>query len=246
MSEVPSAPPGAAPSCAVLVMSCDAYQDLWLPFFTLFWRYWSDCPFPVYLGTNTANYQNSRVTTLPVGDHEWSKRLRLCLEQIDADYVLLLLEDYFLNEPISTKSIRRNLEALDALAGIVLRLYPLPTGPDIAVPGHAGIGVIHPLAPYRMSAQPSIWNRLELLQLLVDDESIWDFEWQGSVRSRERSGGFYATEGKAFPHRHVVERGEWFWNAARYFGKQQIGCDLTARPVMNPWDGIREGTQPAA
>ena len=38
--------------CSVLVPSCDAYADLWIPFFALFWRYWSDCPFPVYLGTN--------------------------------------------------------------------------------------------------------------------------------------------------------------------------------------------------
>ena len=38
---------------AVVVSSCDAYSDAWKPFFKLFFKYWSDCPFPIYLVTNT-------------------------------------------------------------------------------------------------------------------------------------------------------------------------------------------------
>jgi len=39
-------------NCSILIPSCDKYSDLWRPFFTLFWRHWPDCPFPVYLGSN--------------------------------------------------------------------------------------------------------------------------------------------------------------------------------------------------
>src|SRR5579875_2993140 len=85
----------ALPPCAVLVMSCDAYRDLWNPFFTLFRRYWHDCPWPVYLGTNRLQFADEHVTSLAAGDGPWSERLRFCLQQIEADFVLLLLEDYF-------------------------------------------------------------------------------------------------------------------------------------------------------
>ncbi len=62
------------PGCAVLVMSCGAYRDLWTPFFTLFWRYWPDCPFEVYLGTDCETFDDRQVTMLAVGNHEWSDK----------------------------------------------------------------------------------------------------------------------------------------------------------------------------
>ena len=228
---------GEQASCAVLVMSCDAYSDLWKPFFALLHQYWPECPFPVYLGTNWTAYDGRGVTSLLAGDGEWSERLRLCLEQIASDYVLLLLEDYFLDKPISTREILRHLDSLDELQGAMLRLYPRP-GPDTRVPGNAQIGRIDVHAPYRMSTQPAIWHRAQLLRLIVDEESIWEFEWKGTVRSKQLRDGFYATWTKAFPFRHVLERGEWFWLAARHYQKQGIGCDFEARSVMSPWSGM--------
>ena len=34
---------------AILILSCDKFSDLWKPFFDLFWKYWPDCPYNVYL-----------------------------------------------------------------------------------------------------------------------------------------------------------------------------------------------------
>lgn len=48
---------GRAADVAVVVASCDAYADLWEPFFRLFRRYWPDCPYPVYLGSNFRTYR---------------------------------------------------------------------------------------------------------------------------------------------------------------------------------------------
>ncbi len=221
------------PSCAVLVMSCDAYRDLWTPFFTLFRRFWPDCPFPVYLGSTQAVFADPHVNTLAAGDSSWSRALRLCLQQIDATYVLLLLEDFFLERHVVTDTILRNLKTLEALNGIVLRLFPHP-GPDSAVPEHRGVGRLHPAAPYRVSAQAALWNRSGLMDLLRDEESPWDFEWKGSKRSQAQPDGFYSTYEATLLYRQVVERGKWFWGAARYYGRQEIGCDFAARPVMSP------------
>ena len=46
---------------SVLVMSCDAYSDIWEAFNTLFKRYW-DCPYKVYFGTETKD--NKDFTTI--------------------------------------------------------------------------------------------------------------------------------------------------------------------------------------
>ena len=220
-------------------MSCDAYRDLWRPFFTLFWRHWPDCPFPVYLGANRLRYDDPRVTTFAAGDYEWSKRLRLCLEQMDCDYVLLLLEDYFFETSISNARIIEYLNLLHDLEGSVLRLYPLP-GPDLEIPGQNKIGRIHGMAAYRVSTQAAIWSRGTLLRLLRDDESIWEFERKGTERSKHELGAFYATYEAALPYGQVVERGKWFRSAARYYANRQIGCDFDARPVIGPITALKK------
>jgi hypothetical protein len=223
-------------------MSCDAYRDLWTPFFTLFWRYWPDCPFPVYLGTNSAYFDDPRVRNLRAGNHEWSQRLKAHLQQIEAEYVLLLLEDYFFTASISTEAINESLHWLHRLNGIVLRLFPCP-GPDEPLEHNRAIGRIYPYAWYRVSTQAAIWKKPQLLELLLDHESIWDFELKGSQRTQLQPQGFYSTYKAVIRYQQVVERGEWFWYAARRFGKQRIGCDFAARPVMSPERALKKALQ---
>jgi hypothetical protein len=214
-------------------MSCDAYRDLWTPFFNLFWRYWSDCPWPVYLGTEHRPLSDERVTTLTAGDSEWTQRLRFCLNQISSDFVLLLLEDYFLDRSVSTPLLREKLALLARLEGSQLRLFPLP-GPDHKLPEHPELGTLDPRAAYRVSTQAAFWKRSHLLDLLVDDnESIWNFEWNATYRSRSTTPTYYASYKPLIHYRQVVERGEWFRSAARYFGQQEIGCDFTARRIVS-------------
>lgn len=230
-----SAAPGAnaSPSCAVLVCSSDGYQDLWRPFFHLFWRYWPDCPFPVYLGSGLKSHDDGRVVTLYSPERNWTASCRHHLEQIESEYVLLLLEDFFLNQPVDSSAIHANLITLHSLSGSVLRLVPKP-GPDILLSSHPGIGRLHRDAPYRVSLQAAIWNRMDLLALLYDRESAWEFEWNGTERSRVFPSPFLATEKTALGYEHVIERGEWFWSAARKYRREETGCDFEARRVMSP------------
>lgn len=227
------------PSCVVLVMSCDAYKDLWTPFFTLFWRYWNDCPWPVYLGTNQELFPDERVTTVKTGDHAWSERVRFCLNEIDSDFVLLMLEDYFLDSPVSTSELNRALDALASLGGAQLRLYPLP-GPNRKAAANPAFGSIDSRAAYRVSTQAAFWKREHLIDLLAVGESIWDFEWKGTERSRNYAG-YYATYRAILRYEQVIERGEWFRGAARRFGSQNIGCDFTVRPVMTRATALKRG-----
>lgn len=213
-------------------MSSDAYSDLWTPFFHLFWRYWPDCPWPVYLGNEHRPFSDRRVTPLTPGTAEWSARLRFCLNQIDSNYVLLLLEDYFLDRAVSTPLLEEKLVLLDRLNGAQLRLFPLP-GPDHKLAGHSDLGTIDRRAAYRVSTQAAFWNRTHLLGLLVDNEPIWNFEWNATNRSRLSKSTYYATYKPLLHYRQVIERGEWFRSAARYFGNQAIGCDFSARPIMS-------------
>jgi len=233
-------PKEETPSCAVLVVSCDRYRDLWEPFFALFWRYWPDCPFPVFLGSNFATHSDARVKSLTAGeDQSWSRNLRYFLDAIDSEYVLLLLEDFFLNRPVVTRTIIEHLNALHALRGTMLRLYPHPR-PNIRLREFGSIGLIHNAAPYRVSTQPAVWNRKELLGLLRDSESAWEFEVQGTIRSQAKADGYFGSYRPIVPYCHVVERGMWFRSAARRYKQQAIGCDFTVRLVMGRFTAAKK------
>src|SRR5690348_12286619 len=121
----------AAARCSVLVISCDRYRDLWAPFFHQFHKYWPDCPFPVYLGANSASYHDPCVHMLQSGaDESWSKNLKFFLSRIPTRYVLVLLEDFFLDGPVSNSSLLGQLQTLELLGGTVLRVAPNPP-PDL-------------------------------------------------------------------------------------------------------------------
>jgi glycosyltransferase involved in cell wall biosynthesis len=234
-------------SCAVLVVSSDGYKDLWGPFFSLFRKYWPDCPFPVYLGTQTLEADIDGVTTLLAGPDEspplvsgWSGSLRRFLNQLDSGNVLLMLEDFFLSKTVSTANVLEQLAALRSLGGTVLRLNPSPPPTIKAGKDYPGIGEQHRLAPFRVSLQVSIWNRQGLLALLRDGESPWAFEIKGTFRSQEQPGGFYCTLDREIQYWHVVEQGQWFWAAARHYRRKNIGCDFKAREVMDPFTATRK------
>jgi len=218
--------------CSILVCSCDKYRDLWIPFFALFKRYWPLCKMPVYLGTNCTLFDKANVTTLSAGaTSAWSRRLRFFLENLDTDYVLLMLEDFFLDQPVFSHEVEEQIRLLRERNGVCMRLFPNPPADYI----RNGAGILHARAAFRVSLQAAIWNRSKLLELLVDEESPWDFEIFGSRRSQRWRSGFYCVSKPVIHYRHVVERGEWFRSAARFYAAQNIGCNFEARPVMGPF-----------
>jgi len=226
--------------CSVLIPSFDRYSDLWLPFFTLFWRYWPDCPFPVYLGSNEQVFSHPRVTTIPVGPAgSWAERIGKLLNAISTRYALMILEDFFFRRAVDNNRVLYCLQTLRELDGAMLRLIPRP-GPDAPVRQFPEIGLIKPGAPYRVSTQAAIWRREFILALLRDGESIWQFEVNGTARSADIDDGFYCVWKPAMPYRHhVVERGKWFRREARRFGSMGIGCDFSRRCIMTREESLR-------
>ena len=62
---------------ALLVISCDKYADLWPIYFGSLFKYWPNCPFKIYLGSNFKIYDHKDVTMINVGeDYDYSSNLK--------------------------------------------------------------------------------------------------------------------------------------------------------------------------
>jgi len=225
---------------AVLISSCDKYQDLWDPFFTLFFRYWQDCPYPVYLGTNHLKYDHNRVTTITVGDDtDWSSDFRSMLEQIPQPYVIVLIEDFLPTKSVDTAMIDRLITYMVDKGAGCLRLFPCP-GPDLPCLDNPLVGEISKGADYRLSLQAAIWDKQILLELLREGESAWELELNGTKRTNALAAPFLCVAGDSpIPYFCTgVVKGKWVKEAVKLCKKEGIEVDLTARPVQTPVDRL--------
>ena len=143
----------------LLVVSCDRYSDLWDPFLQVFRRHWADCPFPLFLGSNHKISHDPGVTTIAIGDDRgWGAGLQSLLDRLGAEYVLLFLEDFFLEEAVDTTNVLRLAEIAGRNKLGCLRLTPNPP-PSQQVEGSPGLGWILPGDPYRVSTQVALEGR---------------------------------------------------------------------------------------
>ncbi len=190
---------------AILVLSCDKYSGLWDLFFSRWHKFWPDCEHRVYLLSNQKLYQDQRITTICTGeDKDWSSNLQFALDIIDADNILLMIEDAPLDQKVENIKFVAIYErfCLDGMNYLNLKAEPLPRkGPDPL------IGVVPPGALYRAALVPSIWKKDVLNQLIVAGESAWQFEIRGSERS-DRFDGFYSLHYKFFNWIHCVIQGK--------------------------------------
>lgn len=191
---------------ALIVLSCDKYADMWDIFFGYFFKNWPDCPFKVYLVANKMSYAHSRVTTLQSGeDLDWSSSLRKCISQITEECLFFIYEDALISKKVNTSEISNYYKIFIDQSLNYLRLRPSPR-PDIKI--SKNIGVIERESVYRTTLFLSFWKKPFFLDMLRDGESAWEFEVNGTVRSKNYDG-FCATYKDVFVYTHCIIRGKW-------------------------------------
>jgi hypothetical protein len=202
------------PNLSIFIASCDAYTDAWPAFFHFFFKYWPDCPYPIYLATQTKVFSDARVTTLTTNEIDWAVNVRRALEQINTEYILYLQEDYFLRGPISNEVIERLKNTLISNQAACLRLYPAP-GPNQKFKNETEIGAIKPNTSYRLSLQAALWHKQTFYDLIRENESPWQLEDLGSKRTNSLTTPFLSVYSKKlFPYVcTAIVKGKWTYDA---------------------------------
>ena len=224
----------------ILVLSCDKFADLWKPYFTLFWQNCDNNYPSVYLGTNTVDYTDNKIKTIYSGkDRDWSTSCKAIVQQIPHKYILLLLEDFFVVSKLDSAKITQYVQFMQENDAKHIHNRPLPK-PDKWLLNQE-IGIYEKKAPYRVNVE-GFWEREYLLNLLIDGESPWNFEIQGSYRTAYDEG-FYCLKQPLFSHVHVVEKGCWFPEAISYCDKHNIPLEIDKRPVLSNLTWVKSKLQ---
>lgn len=222
-------------SLAIVVSSCDKYSDLWVPLFDLLFKYWPDCPYPIYLVANHKKFEHERVTTLLAGDDlSWSTTMLRALHDFPHSHILFLMDDVFPIAKIETAEVDRIYKWGIKNNARFIRLRPKPK-PKIWLT--EGIGQLDESAAYRVSLFATLWSREALNIILKDGESAWEFELLGTERSRQLDG-FYCTKKSIIKYLHGVEKGIWIRSTAKELERIGYTLDFTERLVMNKKENL--------
>lgn len=170
----------------LLVASCDKYKPLWDNFFTLLDRYWKIPCDKVFIGETVAPNRADFKVCLP-GDKEWGERVLEGLELVNTDYVLFLLEDYYLHYEYDEAFMRVYIDFCNLMN--IDRLQISPSGNQEYLQDGYSLKRFHPMSQYLISMQPSLWRVGFLKRVLRKDYSPWDFELQGTRELIKQGGG---------------------------------------------------------
>ncbi|MCM1235352.1 MAG: hypothetical protein NC489_35070 [Ruminococcus flavefaciens] len=165
----------------------DGYEELWYDFFNLFFKNWKDCPFDLYVVNNMKDIHEDydykdKIHVIHAGaDAEYSRKLRVALEQIQADYYLFLLEDFFICKKIENEVVEK---ILFMVTEDQLDYYEMPLPEFHSYTGelYKKNEKIYHIGSDRktlFSCQPAIWRR-EFLRFILGNEdynfNAWIFE----------------------------------------------------------------------
>lgn len=102
--------------CSLLINTCDNYEDTWIPFFSLLSNYWGECPYSIYLNTEEKNisYNNLDIEVINHSKNmQWSDRLIDSLKKIKTKYVILMLDDFFINADVNQDKLDQCINWMD-------------------------------------------------------------------------------------------------------------------------------------
>lgn len=207
-------------NCSILINSCDSYEDVWNPFFSCFKENWKNCPYPLFLNTESKKYEKEgmNITSLTLRKNmkiEWGERLLDCLERIETEYVILLFDDFCLEDNVNQVEIENCLSEMEKNKNIdvfyIDHLFPeLIDGTDnkfVEVP----IG-----KEYRLNSCPGIWRKTSLINYTGKIDNAWAWEYFGSFRTEKiKTSKFYALNAlpDMFPYNYklggAIHRGKW-------------------------------------
>lgn len=184
----------------LLVGTCDRYHMLWKYFIILADRYFEPECRRMFVSENTKVPSETYETHLP-GSLNWSDRIISALNDIDTEYIFLLLDDYLLREKLTTERVSRYIEFLKKVDGnkMMIAPYDNKSAYEVEVKLHDDrYFKLTPYSNYQTAIMPSVIKTEWLKEVLTPDKSIHEVEIGGTNDIKGKDNKIYLEE-QEFP-----------------------------------------------
>lgn len=210
---------------SILISTCDSYSDTWEPLLHQLSKHWSIPNIPIYLmsETKTTSYGSLDIRCLNMKTrrkrYTWSEMTLSALDRIDSEFVLLMLDDFWLTKDVDSNRfdkylsfmqnspdtgyicLRDEIEKMQFCGNLATANTLECEMPDIIE--------CDKHMPFRITTQAGIWRKEFLQHILRPHESIWEFESRGTWRSQFSKKRVFCVKETLFyyPHGGVLNGG---------------------------------------
>ena len=168
----------------LLVNTCDAYADLWGPFFTLLKRYFEPLKMRILLNTETKDFsfEGLQIEAVHSSAASYGERMRDALSHVDTEYVLLMLDDFFLHKPVRQDRLQQVVTWMDNDKDIVyFNCDVTAAARDFEVNRYPGYRRLPAGNRYILNLQSAVWRTEKFRAYWQHDVSPWDWEERCNV-----------------------------------------------------------------
>lgn len=219
---------------AIVVTSCDAYSDLWNDFFALQKKNWSDCQYDTFLVSNNLEFRDSTIKTIKCGEeYNWTGRLKFALSQIEAKYIILLLEDYYISEKVASEDVNQIIELMERDNVNYYKLEKRGTEVKEVYEDTPHLYRITKDIKYGVSLTTAVWNKEFLEKAIGDnDYTAWEFELSRNSRNDciwDVDGVCLCDVRNVLNITHMVQRGKYIRSSVNRLKKLGISINNSNR-----------------
>lgn len=225
-------------SLAILVTSCQAYDDVRKIHDILFAKYWADCPYKKYLVVDSLDENDDTslydkvIVTKPEYKYKNTFRIIEGLEQIEEKYVLLLQEDVFLYDYVKNEELQ---QAVNQMEKYHIGLFR--TGASLlstkVFQENEELLEFPKGEPYRISFPGGLWEKDYCKTILEKYDNCADVERMGSEYSNELDMHVVAPKYAVYPFIDAVRKGHWEPQALTILNRNKIDVQTLKRPVID-------------
>ncbi len=182
----------------VLVNSCDSYEDTWYPFFKLFHTYWENCPYRIVLNTESKCFAYDGLTIDCFRLYKncppaYGERMLEHLKRINTKYILVLIDDFFIQEKVDVAEIERCRGWMEENENIACFSFS-PVRDEHNTPSgkYAGYEKRPTVGTYKINFQAALWRTDKFMESWKPHESPWEWEKCATFRSFFTDLEFYS------------------------------------------------------
>lgn len=239
----------------IIISTCGKFSDLWDANVLLLNKNWQDRDANTWLVTDDPTDRSlPGVQIVSAGSGtEITQRLAVALDKIEAEYVVLTLDDYFFTERIQPEKLRRVIRFMDEHRVAYTQLYPQPKAflkKDGAREAEDYPGIYYvdlSEGNYKVVLTPGIWRTDFMRETLTGTMNAWQYEVSLTPRAKELGMICATSNCGELPYLDVIRKGKLLRKANRYFKKHPIyrsdrqvmkwrdECVLNVRTFLKFW-----------